>query len=481
MIWAEYEPLAASEAMAATAVAYGENVSVRPNFIEADVILALDADFLDSSETGPSYAVDFYTRRKPDQEARGMNRLYVVENHYTTTGGLADHRLRVRACEMGAFLAAISGAVAELTGNSALGSVAAKFPSESVAFDKAWVTECAKDLVHSKGHALVLVGAQQPAAVQALGYALNEALGVNGTTLIGYTSEAKAPATIEALAAAIQNKSVETLIILGGNPVYNAPANLAFGELLASVPSTMHLSFYEDETSKKCNWVVPAAHYLETWGDVRSLDGTHTSIQPMILPLWDGLGQLDIIAQLAGRAKPVGPEIVRETFQKKVSITGSALDAAWNEYVRTGFLADSAYAKAPLSFNAAAVTSLIATYQPSPADGAELVFLKSSSVDDGRYANNSWLQETPDFVTKLTWDNAALVSPADAEKLGIKDGDMLEVSAGDTRLECAALVAPGHADDSVSIALGYGRKDVSALMQGVGFDAYPLRTATTPR
>jgi len=481
LVWAEYEPLAASEAKAATAVAFGNDVQVRPNFIEADVILALDSDFLDSSETGPSYAVDFYARRKPDQESRDMNRLYVVENHYTTTGGLADHRLRVRASDIGAFLAAISVEVAAISSNSALASVAAKFPAGPVAFDKVWVTECAKDLVRAKGHALVLVGNQQPAPVQALAYALNEALGANGTTLIGYSSKAEPPATIEDLAAAIQNKAVETLIILGGNPAYNAPANVAFGDLISSVPSTLHLSLYEDETSKRCNWILPAAHYLETWSDVRSFDGTHTSIQPMILPLWDGLAELDILAQLAGRTKPEGPEIVRETFQEKVSTTGGALDSAWNEYVRTGFLADSANPKTALTFNPGAVSSLIATYQPSPADGAELVFLKSTSVDDGRYANNSWLQETPDFVTKLTWDNAALISPADADKLGVKDGDMLEVSAGETRLECAALVAPGHADDSISIALGYGRKDVSALMQGVGFDAYPLRTATTPR
>lgn len=480
ILWAEYEPLGSGEATSAAAVAFGANTAVRPNFEEADVILALDSDFLDSNETGPSYAVGFYSRRKPDQE-RPMNRLYVVENHYTSTGGLADHRLRVRACDIGAFLAAISEEVASLTGNGILASAVSAFPAGEVAFDKTWVSECAKDLVRAKGNALVLVGSGQPAPVQALGFALNAALGSLGSTLQGYAAPAVEAVSIEDLAAAIKSQSVQTLIILGGNPAYNAPADLKFADLIATVPVTMHLSLYEDETSKLCRWVVPAAHYLETWGDTRTLDGTYTSIQPMILPLWDGLGQLDVLAQLLGRPVPEGPEIVRETFQKRIGTSGSALDSAWNEYVRTGFLAESAYPSSNLALNGGAIASTLKAYQPSPATGAELVFLKSSSVDDGRYANNSWLQETPDFVTKLTWDNAALISPADAEKLGIKDGDMVEITADETKLECAALVAPGHADDSVSIALGYGRKDVSALMQNVGFDAYPFRNSAAPR
>ncbi len=482
MIWAEYEPLATGESTSAAVIAFGEGTSVRPNFEAADVILALDSDFLDTSETGPSFATAFYQRRKPEQVGHGMNRLYVVENHYTSTGGLADHRLRVRACDMGAFLAAVSVQVASLTGNSALASAASAFPAGSASFDDVWVNECAKDLASASGRALVIVGREQPAAVQALGYALNGALGSLGSTLLGYkTAPGSKAASIEDLAAALSSKSVQTLMILGGNPVYNAPANINFADLLKTVPTSIHLSLYEDETSKTCKWAVPASHYLETWGDTRTFDGTHTSIQPMILPLWNGVSQLDILSQLLGRPRPEGPEIVRETFQQRLGSTGSALDLAWNEYVRTGFLAESAFPAAALKLNSGAITSAIAAYQPSPSDGTEIVFLKSSSVDDGRYANNSWLQETPDFVTKLTWDNAALISPADAAEMGIKDGDMVEIAAGESRLECAALIAPGHADDSVSISLGYGRKDVSALMQGVGFDAYPLRTAATPR
>lgn len=479
-IWAEYEPLGTPEATAASDAAFGAGVQIRPNFDQADVILAADSDFLDISETGPLYTAGFFARRRPTQEGdRGMNRLYVAEHHFTSTGGLADHRLRVRACDTGAFLAAIATAIGEGTGNGALSALGSGFAAQAgVEFDDAWIRECAADLVRAGSNALVLVGPHQPAAVQALGHAINAALGAPGTTLQAFQTPAReGVSTIAELAEAVRGGGVQTLFILGGNPSYNAPADLQFEELLKEVPTTVHVSLFEDETSKQCTWAVPAAHYLETWGDVLAYDGTLTSIQPMVLPLWGGVSQLEILTKLLGRPTPEGPEIVRESFQERIQASGDALNAAWNEFVRNGFLADSAYPSTTPAFNGGGVSALISEYQPSTDQGAELVFLKSTSVDDGRYANNSWLQETPDFVTKLTWDNAALLSPHDAKELGVRDGDIVELTVGGVVLECAALICPGHADDSVSIALGYGRSDVSALMQNVGFDAYPLRNS----
>ncbi len=463
-IWAEYEPLGASESAAAVEASFGANVRVVPNFAEADVILALDSDFLNPSGVGPAYARDFYTRRQPD--GNEMNRLYVVENHYSNTGGLADHRLRLRASDIGAFAAALAAKVGAEGGTA--------FAAPSASLNEEWIDGVAKDLLAHKGKSIVLVGPDQPAAVQALGMAINQALGNVGTTVKAIQTPPAEISSIADVAEAIRQAKVRNLIILGGNPVYDAPADLGFDQLVTQVPSTLHLSLFADETSQACEWSVPATHYLEAWGDSWTFDGTHSSVQPMIMPLYEGISQLEVLAQLLGQPRPVGPELVRKTFEDKTGQSGEALESAWNEFLRSGFVADTAFSEAPLSFNAGAAQAIPFTQQE--AGDMEVVFLQSSSVDDGRYANNAWLQETPDFETKLTWDNAALVSPKTAKELGIKDGALLEVSSAGKMMTAAALIAPGHADRSLSIALGYGRTKVSHLIDNVGFNAYPLRT-----
>jgi molybdopterin-containing oxidoreductase family iron-sulfur binding subunit len=287
-------------------------------------------------------------------------------------------------------------------------------------------------------------------------------------------TNAKPVAKLDDLAAAIKNGSVQTLLILGGNPVLTAPPDLDFPNLLAHVPDTLHLALFADETSKVTHWQVPAAHYLESWGDTRSIDGTVCAVQPMILPLWKGVSVVEILSTLAGE-KVDGPSAVRATF---ASYSKDSSDAAWHSFLKHGFIAGSAWPVAKPSLNQPAALSFVQSAKGDKANGFEVVFLRSSSVDDGRYAGNSWLQETPDYVTKLVWDNAVLVSPADAKALGIKDGDWLKLTAGNRSVEAAALIAPGHADRSVSIALGYGRKGVSHVMENVGFDAYPLRASS---
>ncbi len=466
VLWAEYEPLGASESNLATEASFGENVRLIPDFADADVILALDSDFLNPSDRGPAFAKDFYTRRQPD--GGKMNRLYVVENHYSNTGGLADHRLRLKASDVGAFAAALAARVgAEASG---------KFGEASVPLDEEWLDGVAADLLAHRGRSLVLIGANQPAAVQALGFAINQALGNVGSTISAIQTPAKQVATIEDVTEAIRAAKVRTLFILGGNPVYDAPADLGFDQLITQVPSTLHLSLFGDETSQACEWSVPAAHYLEAWGDTWTFDGTHTSVQPMIMPLWNGVSQLELLAQLLGQPKPVGLELVRKTFEEKSGATGEALEAAWNDFLRNGFVEDTAFEAASLNFDAGGAGAL--PFTPAEVADMEVVFLQSSSVDDGRYANNAWLQETPDFETKLTWDNAALVSPKTARDLGLVDGSLIEISAVGKTIIAATLIAPGNADRSLSIALGYGRENVSHLMDGVGFNAYPLRTTT---
>ncbi len=507
LIWAEYEPLGDSETQKAIAAGFGEGVRLIPKFERADIVLALDSEFLNSSDKGVGFASGFFPRRNPDQKGAPMNRLYVVENHYSTTGGLADHRYRCKASQIGEFTRQLGEKIAAQTSNPALASLLGAAPKSNAKFDEKWIAECAADLAANPGRSIVTVGEQQPAWVQALVFAINEALGNNGATILGANTGRKPAASITDLAAAITAGSVKTLFVLGGNPVYNAPADLKFAELLKRVPDVVTLGLFEDETAQASRWTVPAAHYLESWGDLRSYDGTYTPVQPMILPLWNGVTELEILAQLAGRPKPKGSELIQETFNQSFGGTTEK----WNSFLRVGYLADSAFPEVPLSFNASQAASLFAGVKPV-AEGLELVFLQSSSVDDGRYANNSWLQETPDFETKVTWDNVALISPATAKKLGVRVNnftwtdrvadalnsltdnpnlknedtfdiiaDIIEIKAGGVSILAAAQVAPGHADDSISLALGYGRTGVTALMEGVGFNAYPLRTSDSLR
>ena len=498
MIWCEYEPLGPQETDKAIAASFAPGVRLIPKFERADVIVALDSEFLSGSDKGVGFAQGFFPRRNPDQKGAPMNRLYVVESHYTGTGGLADHRYRCKASLIGEFARQLGGKIAGATADGSLASLVEASPKTAASFDDAWLAECAKDLSANPARGIVIVGEQQPAWVQSLAFGINQALGNHGATILGVDTGEKPSASISDLAAAITTGAVKTLFILGGNPAYNAPADLDFSGLLKKVPQAVHLGLFEDETAMLCRWHVPAAHYLEAWSDVRAYDGTYSVVQPMILPLWNGISELEILAQLAGRQKPQGPELIRETFAQRFEASAEK----WNSVLRVGFAPGSEFPEVPLSFNASQAVAETKNAKPA-AVGLELVFLQSSSVDDGRYASNSWLQETPDFETKVTWDNVALVSPATAKKLGIKANnfgpiykvaeklgndidfdivaDLIEIKSAGSSVVAAAFVAPGHADDSISLALGYGRAGVSALLDGVGFNAYPLRSTEALR
>lgn len=488
VLWSEYEPLGNEAADAAAAVAFGEGVEPVPRFARADVVLSLDGDFLGDGGKGPAYASGFFTRRNPDQRAAPMNRLYVVENHFSVTGGMADHRYRCKASLIGEAARRIARQLVARTDDPRLAAVLGACPQVDAPLDEGWLAECANDLLAHAGRSIIMAGGGQPLWVQALVFAMNDTLGNLGATMLGMAVPRRATASLGDLAAAIRQGNIRTLFILGGNPVYNAPADIEFSKLLKSVPVVVRHGLFEDETSRFATWNVPAAHYLESWGDVRTFDGTYSSVQPMILPLWDGVAELDILAQLAGRPRPEGPELIRETYSV---LQGG--DSGWTDFLRDGFVPGTAWASAPLRMDVSRLVRAMAGAEASR-DDMELVFLASSSVDDGRYANNAWLQETPDFATKVAWGNVAMVSPATGEKLGLRrhvleqtpDGpesrtDVIEIRAGGTVIKAAALIAPGHADDSISLALGYGRKGVSALMEDIGCDAYPLRVTGSMR
>jgi len=478
VLWVADEAISLRDAEAAYAAALGAGSKPVYDFEKADVILSLGSDFLNPSSSGLGYARGFAPRRNPDQKLNPvMNRLYAVENHFSLTGGMADHRLRVRASEIGDFTATLAGVIATKTGDSSLKSLASAYPSGNVKFDPAWINGVAADLIASRGRGIVIAGPQLPSSVQILALGINNSLGNFGTTIASAKTVAKPGPSLSDLCDAIKAGSVKTLLILGNNPVYTAPESLNFPNLLAAVPETIHLSLFEDETSKVCHWHVPAAHYLERWGDARTFDGTICPIQPVILPLWNGVSPVEILAQIAGE-KVDGPSAVRATFN---GFSSDNSDAAWNSFLKNGFAQGTAWPLSKPVFNEGSALEILKSASRPPITQSgdfELVFLRSSSVDDGRFSGNSWLQETPDFVTKLVWDNAVLLSEADARMLGIKDGNFVRITAGNRSLEAAALIVPGHAEKSVSIALGYGRRGISHVMDHVGFDAYPLRDTT---
>ncbi len=489
--WCVYEPLAATDGAEA---AFGTGVSVTPDISKADVILSLGSDFLGNAEGTLATMRSFANRRRVEQPSDDMNRLYVVESHFTITGGMADHRLRCPASQIGAVAAEIARQLG--SGDAASQRFTAGAPAQKLTPEMmAWIAPMVADLKKASGKVLVLVGSRQPAAVQMLGHAINSALGGNGATTRGSQSGSKPGMSIIALAEAVAAKQIQTLFILGGNPAYNAPADLEWANLQAQVPEVIRLSLYEDETTRTVNgddtrhvaWHIPQAHYLESWGDGRAADGSYLSMQPMILPLYGGWSELDLLARIAGLPKTDGPELIQETF-RGIASGGADFKTAWNQFLHDGFLADSAPEERTLSFNADSAAAASGAGDPPAAaptaDAMEVVFIADSRMDDGRYANNGWLQELPDPVTKLTWDNAALISVATARHLGIKarevQADMLEIEIDGRKIEIPALVAPGTADFSIGLPMGYGRSGLGWVSEGSGTSVYPLRTAKNP-
>jgi molybdopterin-containing oxidoreductase family iron-sulfur binding subunit len=491
-LWAVYEPTGDELAEQAATAAFGEGVTAVPVIEAANVIMSLDCDFL-GTEGDVDTVRQFSKRRKVTgpNSTDVMNRLYVIENRYTITGGIADHRLRVPASQIGAFALALAAEVGAVTSDATLAQTLKAFGAPAVKFNEKWVKISAADLIANKGKSLVLVGSRQPAAVQVLVAAINAALDNFGKTIIGRKATEKPAISIGELARNLTNDAVKTLFIVGGNPVYNAPADLNLGELLKkgvekkSIENIIRLGASLDETSQFAQWNVPLAHYLESWGDGLASDGSYVSVQPMILPLFGGWSEIDLLAKVAGRPKPTGPELIQETF--KAMAAPKDFVTAWSKFLHDGFLADSAAKAQTLAFNSGAAVTFVSDKStlPALADNAyEVVFVSCAKVDDGRYNNNGWLQEIPDPITKLTWDNAALVSPATAKKLGVKGDDrnssLIEITVGQQKMTAVAIVAPGHAEGSISIALGYGRSKVGRVGAGTGFNAYPLRTSAQP-
>ena len=501
--WIQWEPAGRHNVRAGSRMAFGEYVDTQYTVEAADVIVSFDADFLCTGPGALRYARAFASRRRIEDEEADLNRLYAIESTPTNTSTRADHRLALKPSEVEAFARAVAARL----------GVAGAGDATAPAGAAAWVDAVVDDLNANRGRSLVIAGDAQSAAVHALVHAVNDTLGNVGSTLV-YTEPAESRpadqvADLQTLVNDMNAGQVDLLLTLGGNPVYTAPADLEFAAAMDQVLLRVHLGLYEDETAARSHWHVPEAHFLETWGDVSAADGTVTIMQPLIAPLYGGRSAIEVIAALSEGGGRPGYDLVREHWaglsglstealapppppEPGESVDGEAAEPAvppvtaapvplpspfdreWRRWVHDGLVPQTALAARPvvLQPNFAVAVAPRAV----PAEGLEIAFRPDPSVHDGRFANNAWLQELPKSLTKLTWDNAALVSPATAERLGVENGDIVELARGARTLRIPLWVAPGQAADTLTLHLGYGRTRAGRTGDGTGVDVTPLRT-----
>ncbi len=488
-----YSSIACDGAPEGLRLAFGKVVEARHELNRATVIVALDADFLGEGTEQLRATRQFAERRQPGAP---MNRLYVVEPSMTVTGMSADHRLRLRAGDVAAFALALAAELGRRPGFAQVAAIAGAARGLAT-IDAKWVSAVASDLIKHRGQSLVIAGRRQPAAVHAVVAALNAALDNVGTT-VSYATPLLADATagpraLVPLAEEIASGQVDTLVITASNPVYTAPADLKFDKLLPRIPTTVYRTAYEDETAAVSSYVVPGAHPLESWGDARATDGTVSIVQPLIAPLWAGVTEIEVLAAFLGEGDLGAYEVLRRSWQAKVStVPGAAtgeFEQIWEKWVADGVIVGTETTPdSTLTLDSAAVAQGVGALLASApkAVGTEIAFAADYKVVDGRFANSAWLQELPDPVTKVTWDNAALISPATAKALGVemeRDNDrfsFLAIEYRDRRIQAPALVVPGHADDCVTLVLGYGRTGGESVARGVGYNAGALRGSDAP-
>jgi MoCo/4Fe-4S cofactor protein with predicted Tat translocation signal len=473
--WIQWEALPRDNARAGARLAFGRDIEPQYDFTRADIVVSLDADFLSSEGPANLRAIRQFTsrRRIASQTEPTLNRLYVVETVHSLTGGKADHRLPLKAGEIDAFARALASRVG-------VGGVNGNAPGET----SAAVDAIAKDLAAARGHSIVIAGDAQPASVHALAHAMNEALGNNGQT-VTYTATPEAVvsdqvADLKALVSDMDAGRVQMLLIVGeSNPVLTAPADFKFADAMAKVTMRAHTGLFLDETATLCHWHVPGTHYLEHWSDARTIDGTVSIVQPLIQPMYSGKSPHEVVSTLSDTPDKAGYDTVREfwTRQPQGSTDPAAFERAWRGWLHDGVVPGTAFRPAAVTLAGDLAGKLGA---PAAAAAMEVNFRRDATIYDGRFANNGWLQEMPKPTTKLTWDNAALIAPKTAEKLGVRNGDILRVQQGTLSLRIPAWISPGHAADSVTIPVGYGRKRAGRLGNGTGFDGYQLRSSTAP-
>jgi len=480
--WFEWEPVSRDNERAGSQLAFGRILRTRLHLDAARVVACFDADPLADHPTALRNARDFAAGRRA--EDGGMSRLYAVEPSPSLTGAMADHRFALSHGDVGLSVLQLA---AELSLHQGLalpglgGLRDAMAGHEATAPD--WIPALARDLMHHRGESLVVAGPRQPDWVQGLVHLLNHALGNAGRTVTHYPS-ADASRTdhggsLAFLADLLQRGRIDTLVILGGNPVFASPGDLDFATLIGKAATSLHLSLYDDETSGACTWHVPRAHELESWSDVRDPEGRYGVAQPLIRPLYEGWTPAELVAYLVAGERTSPHDLVRETADIELPA------GAWRRVLQRGLhvrTSDPDPVPAPRGGAVAGVVRRAAAARRDPLgpENLELNFHPDRSLFDGRFANNGWLQELPDFMTKLTWDNAALLGVSTAEALGVSHGDLVRLDLDGRSLEMAVYVLPGQAPWTVSVSLGHGRTAAGRVGDGTGFHTYALRPAGRP-
>jgi molybdopterin-containing oxidoreductase family iron-sulfur binding subunit len=468
--WYEYEPINDDNVREGTKVAFGQDLLPAVDLKDAKIIVSLDADlFGDGSPLAIKLAREFAAGRKlyNKEKQKEMNRLYAIESLHTITGACADRRIACRSSE-------IESIARELAAALGVSGVEASKDSKSPL-----LAAIKSDLEENAGHSVVVAGPRQPPAVHALVAAINFELRNVGKTVVYYSDpQGKRPAHAQDLAALVKKMksgAVDKLLILGGNPAYDSPADLDFAEGLKKVKESAHLSLYDDETSRLCNWHLSRAHYLESWGDAKTFDGTVSIVQPLIEPLFEGCSALEVVSMLADDKPQTGHEIVRTTVKKLIK--GPFTEFRWKKLLADGVIDGTASKPVKIEKLAERLPAKTGATTATGKDEYELVFYRDK-IYGGRFANNGWLQELPDPMTRLTWDNAAVMSPKTAEKIGASRDELIELSAGDAKIEAPVYFVPGMAEGVIGLALGYGRTAAGHVGNGVGQDSYKLRTTT---
>jgi MoCo/4Fe-4S cofactor protein with predicted Tat translocation signal len=470
--WHQYEPVNRDSLHAGARRIFGENVTTQYRFDQAQLILALDADFLSSGPASVRYAHDFMTKRSVRDGQTTMNRLYVIESTPSLTGAMADHRLPMRSAE----IIDLTSAVARQ-----LGVLDERRPRPEAPGQ--WLNAILSDLQNHRGRSIVIAGEHQPPIVHALAHAINHALGNVGTTVF-YTDPVEARpvdqmASLRELVADMEAGLVDLLVILGGNPVYNAPADYGFTEHLWKAKLRVHLGLHEDETAQLCHWHVPEAHYLEAWSDGRAFDGTITILQPLIAPLYGGKSAHELLAALVGQPDRSSYTVVRDYWRRQ--LPPEDFERFWGTALHEGLIAATALPYRTVEPRGLEIRdSDLPSASVQSLSTLELLIRPDPTIWDGRFANNGWLQELPKPLTKLTWDNAALISPATAQRLGLRNEEVVELRFQGRTMRAPIWLLPGHTDEAVTIHLGYGRWRTGRVGRGTGFNAYVLRTEGAP-
>ncbi len=454
----QYEPVNGDAGRAASKAAFGDYYDTQYKLEDADVILSLDADFL-GGIAFPGFlpmAAAYAERHRFDKD-KTMNRMYVVETNPTVTGFKADHRLALKPSEIDAFAAALGG-----------GSAPALTNPDAQKF----LTVVLDDIKKSGGRFAVVVGPQSSMAAHSAALAIN-----SGSKAVVYT-ETVAPipseqtADLKALVADMNAGKVEWLVMLGVNPLYNAPVDLDFESAFNKVPYSVHLGSHVDETGFYSTWHLNKAHYLESWSDARAYDGTISIVQPMIDPLYGGKSAHDVFQALLDPSLG-GYDVV--VANAKTYIKGGDFATAWRKALHDGWVEGTAFEPKTLTAKAVAASA------PAAVSGIEISFKSDASLYDGRYGNNGWLQELPKQVTNISWDNAALMNMDLMGKLGIEENEAVELTLNGRKIIVPVLMSPGHPNDAVTVALGLGRRaEAGRVGAGVGFNAYALRTSDAP-